>query len=779
MHQLPEPHDKPKEFLPPPANRRQAPVPATYSEIPCGTGPNLRVEAQEAGFLLEYWRMLRRKKGTLTFVAGLGTVAGFLITVPQTPVYQAKTSIEIMGLNQNFLNVKESSPVNEGGTSPDLMDIQTQVTVLRSDALTDRVLAKLGAGAPPGVETGRLPAWRKLLNLPGPAPLNPREQVLEYIKKHFDVGARPNTRVIQVSADSTDPRLAAEFANTLANEFIEQNLEARVNTTERTGTFLSEQLEDMRVRLERSESQLQGYARAAGLLFVAEDKSNVSQDKLLEVQKDLSNARTDRIAKQSRWEMANTSPAEALPDILNDPTLRDYQTKLTDLERQSAELRQVYTPEHAKVKRIQAQIATLLGALSRARGDILKKIKNEDDEAQRREMLLDADYISQRGIVTGEGEKAIQYNILKREVDSNRQLYDAMLQQMKQATLASALRASNIRVVDPAKIPRRPYKPDVFLSSGLGLFAGIFFGAVLVILQERSDRSIQAPGETAVYLNLPELGIVPSDSARKIRIRIAASRDAESGPEQSAVPALRDRIELATWQRKPSPVAESFRAALVSILFSGENGSRPRVMVITSSGPSEGKTTVVSNLGIAVAEVNQKVLLIDADLRKPRLHEVFNLPNKRGLSDLLRSKDQPDRLPEGMIQESGIPDLYVMASGSTTSAATSLLYSNRMPELLRKLRGEFETIFIDTPPMLQIPDARVLGRMADQVIMVVRAGKTTRDAATAAFQRFSEDGTRVLGTILNHWDPKQSANGYYGYYSGYYYNGYYGNYSSK
>lgn len=771
MHHLPEPAPRSKEFLPSPAIRRT--LPASYSEIPAGAAPNLSAESQEAGFLLDYWRMLRRKKGTLTFIAAIGTAGGFLVTLPQTPVYQAKASVEIMGLNQNFLNVKESSPVNEGGTSPDLMDIQTQVTILRSDALTDRVLAKLNGDPPANIQEGRVSAWRKLLNLPDPGPLDPREQALDYVKKHYEVSARPNTRVIQVSAESTDPRLATDFANTLANEFIEQNLEARVNTTERTGNFLSKQLEEMRSRLERSESQLQEYARAAGLLFVADDKSNVSQDKLLQVQKDLSASRTDRIAKQSRWEMANTSPAEALPDILNDPMLRDYQTKLTDLDRQLAELRQTYTPEHAKVKRVQAQIASLQTALTRVRSDILKRIKNEYDEAQRREKLLDTDYVSQRGIVTGEGEKAIQYNILKREVDSNRQLYDAMLQQMKQATLASALRASNIRVVDPAKVPKLPYKPDVFLSSGLGLFAGMFLGVAFVILQERSDRSIQSPGETALYLNLPELGIVPFDHLPKVRIRIAANADAANPAERSGVPALRDRIELVTWQRKPSLMAESFRAALVSILFSGENGDRPRVMVIASSGPSEGKTTVVSNLGIAVAEVNQKVLLIDADLRKPRLHEVFNLPNKQGLSDLLRLKETSDRLPEGMIQPSGIPDLYVMTSGSTTSAATSLLYSNRMPELLRKLRAEFETILIDTPPMLHIPDARVLGRMVDQVILVVRSGKTTRDAATAAYQRFSEDGTRVLGTILNHWNPKHSANGYYGYYSSYY-KGYYG-----
>jgi polysaccharide biosynthesis transport protein len=251
--------------------------------------------------------------------------------------------------------------------------------------------------------------------------------------------------------------------------------------------------------------------------------------------------------------------------------------------------------------------------------------------------------------------------------------------------------------------------------------------------------------------------------------------NAPSGDALAHLPALSSRIELSTWQRKPSAVAESFRATLVSILFSGENGSRPRVMVVTSSNPSEGKSTVVSNLGIAVAEVNQRVLLIDADLRKPRLHDIFNLKNDNGLSDLLRSKDTVGAALEGAIQQTHVPDLYVLTSGSITSAATSLLYSNRMPELLQKLRTEFETIFIDTPPMLQIPDARVLGRMVDRVIMVVRAGKTTRAAAMAARKRFSEDGTQMLGTILNDWNPKRSPNGYYGNYGGYRngYNGYY------
>jgi len=764
MNQLPEAPNTPGKHV----------VPTTYTEVPYSGGGETGSEP-ETGGLLEYWRILRRRKGTLILIAVIGSVIGFLVTIPQTPIYQAHTSLEISGLNTNFLNLKQADPLTQTGTSADNSDIQTQIKILQSDSLIDSVLAKLKTAVLPQPENAsRIAAWRKVLNLPVSSPNDSRAAELAYARNSLKVRAAGQTRIVEITVDSSSPETAATFANTLTDEFINQSLESRWQTTERTGEFLTRQIDDMRIRLERSEDELQRYAGRAGLVFTNDDKTNVSESKLEQVQQALSAAQTDRIAKQSRWEMATTSPAEALPDVLNDAGLKDYQAKLTELSRQSAELRATYTSEYGKVKRVEAQRATLQAALDRERGDILKRIRNEYDEALRREKLLAAEYASQRAVVTGEGEKAIQYNILKREVESSRQLYDAMLQQLKQASLASALRASNVRVVDKAKVPGRPYKPDMPTSAGLGLLSGVFLGAALVIMQERANRSIQEPGESMFYLNLPELGIIPADDiGTRVRLRIVGNKkradepgDAESS--NSSALALPSRVELVTLQRRPSMVAESFRSALVSILFSGENSSRPRVMVVSSSGPAEGKSTVVSNLGIAVAEVNQKVLLIDADLRKPRQHDIFGLKNDRGLSDVLRSKDPVAALQEGFIQESGIPNLYVLTSGSKTAAATSLLYSTRMPELLKKLRMEFETIFIDTPPMLQISDARVLGRMVDQVILVVRAGKTTRDAALAARQRFSEDGTRVLGTILNDWNPKRSPNGYYGYYNNYY-----------
>jgi polysaccharide biosynthesis transport protein len=779
MRQLPQSPPAPGELVSTAIVRREkAPPPASHSDGGYFSAPDPDAQP-ESGGVLEYWRILRRRKGTLVLIACVGAIIGFLVTLPQTPVYRVQTSLEIVGLNQNFLNIKESNPLNESGASVDNIDIQTQIKILQSDSLIDRVLAKMRSNSTPAPESTRIAAWRRFLNLPDPDPTSPRDQSILYAKKHYKVRTTPvQTRIIEVTVDSMNPQIAVDFANTLTSEFIDQNLESRWQTTQHTSEWLGRQLDDMRARLEQSEDRLQSYARQAGLLFTGDQqKNNVSEEKLLQLQQALSSAQTDRIFKQSRWEMANSSPAEALPDVLNDTTLRDYQAKLTDLKRQIAELHATYTDESAKVRKVEGQLATLEAALGTERADILKRIKNEYDEALRRESLLTADYTAQRATVTGESEKAVQYDVMKHEVESNRQLYDAMLQQLKQATLSAALRASNIRVVDPAKFPKQPHSPDIPISTAIGLLSGVLLGALFAIMQERADRSIQSPGETQFILNVPELGIVPAERVGgSIRIRNAGGSSASGKGLIAPLPEdgssnLPARVELTMWQRRPSIVAESFRATLVSILFSGENGSRPHVMVITSANPSEGKSTVVSNLGIAVAEVNQKVLLIDADLRKPRLHDIFNLKNDKGLSDLLRSKEGVAGTVDEAIQQTHVPDLYVLTSGSKTSAATSLLYSNRMPELLEELRTRFETIFIDTPPMLQIPDARVLGRMVDRVIMVVRAGKTTRDSAMAAHRRFSEDGTTMLGTILNDWNPKRSPNGYYGYYNGSYYGG--------
>jgi succinoglycan biosynthesis transport protein ExoP len=802
MENLPTPH--PKFVL-----GTERPSQVGYGQSAPGYGYPEALQADsspdmQAGGLIEYWRMVRRRRGTLIVVAFLGVLAAILIAFTQTPVFRARTALEIQNINSDFLNAKQVNPVSEDGSGANtLTDVQTQMKIVQSEALVDKVVDHLSAAGelkPGQGESEFFSTWLKALRVPVNQQPDDRDYRLrEKAMKSLTVRQLGQTRVIEVLYNSPDPKLAADFLNTLTSSYIESNMEARWQMSQRTGEWLSRQLDDMRVKLERSEDALQAYARRSGLLFTtpqsgAAEKTNVSEEKLRHVQEELSKAQADRAASQSRYETAKSAAPDSLADVLSDTSLRGLQDKLTELQRERAELIATYTAKHEKVRRVEAQMAPLETAFARERDAIIERIHNDYNTALGRERLLQADYASQSKIVTDQAEKSIQYSILKREVDSNRQLYESMLDQVRQASVASAIRASNIRVVDPAKVPHLPYSPDFLLNSALGLLSGLMVGVVVVILRERADRTLQQPGDMQYWTNVTELGAIPSAGAEiGRRIYYAARRKPLPGATPlglNAAPGVNDppavivvgtkkseeRVELMTWQRKPSPVAEAFRAVLTSIMFSGENGSRPHVLVLTSASPAEGKTTIVSNLGIALAEIRQRVLIIDADLRKPRMHELFDVSNERGLSDLLQQPPAVNGTLEaalrGIVQETSIPGLHVLPSGPSTHAAANLLYSPNLAAILKKFRQEFDMILVDTPPMLNIADARVAGRLADAVVFVARAGRTTREAAQAAHQRFAEDRTPILGTILNDWDPAKSPGGYYGNYGGSYYGGY-------
>ncbi len=778
----------------------------------------------DSGGIVEYWRMLRRRRGTLILIAFIGLVASVLVTLPQTPIYRARTAVEIQNVNTDFLNSRQVSPVSEDSSAMNgSADVQTQMKIIQSEYLLDRVLEKVKQqGRIKNVEArfSPLSALRKLLNVASASPADQEYALHQRAMKSLTVRQMGQTRVIEILYTSPDPKLAAEFANTLTAEYIESNMEARWKMSEHTEEWLSKQLDEMRVKLERSEDSLQAYARQAGLLFTSpssgsSEKSNVSEDKLRQLQEELSKAQADRGAAQSAYETAKSAPPETVGDVLSDSSLRELQGKLTDLRRQEAELITTYTPKHEKVLRIQAQIAPLELAFNAQRNAILSRIRNDYDTAVRRETFLQADYTAQTGIVTDQADKSIQYNILKRDVESNRQLYQNMLQQMKEASVASAIRASNVRIVDPARPPHKPYSPVLPLNAAVGLMAGLVSGIIFVITRERADRTLQEPGDVTFWTHLPELGVIPSESVGRGKrgygyynkiygrakesatvtdpdsisdsidtsadlqqlAQLASSSDSQPDSSQSSrkgkeAVAANDPIELISWKHKPSIVAEAFRTVLTSIMFSGENGTRPRVLVMTSASPMDGKTTVVSNLGIAMAEIRQKVLIIDADLRKPRMHQIFDLKNEKGLGTLLRGTELGDNALDGLIQQTSVPGLSVLPSGPSTHASASLLYSPHLRVVFAKLKAEYDMILVDTPPSLQMTDARVIGRIADAMILVTRANKTTREAAIAVSQRFQEDRTRILGTILNDWNPKTSRNGYYGYYKGQNYGSY-------
>jgi capsular exopolysaccharide synthesis family protein len=699
--------------------------------------------ASESGPFFELWHFVRRHPARILIGTLLGILISAAYTVPQTRIYQATATVEIQEMNENFMDFKGALPVSESHPSGASTGMQTQLRILTSYTLLGRVVDNL----PPEqlIPESRLrQLWRRIVKTPAPAAPD-RDARIDHARDNLTVRDTRQTRIVDISYDSPDPEYAAAFVNTLAQEYIEQNVEARWKMSQHTAEWLSRQLGEMRKKLADSEDRLQTYARRSGLLFTAE-KQNPSEDKLRQVQQSLSKAQEERMGKQALWETSQNTPPEGLAEVLNDISLRDYQNKLTDLRRQRAELGTVFKPNFDMVKRLDAQIATLEVALKNERAAILQRIHNDYESSVRHENLLNNSYAAQSDLVAREGEKAVQYGILQREVDSNRQLYELMLHRVNETSIASAMRASNVRVVDPGKAPRRPYKPSMQLNLFWGISAGMLAGMALSIMSERADRRIRYPGDLALHLSVPELGSVPAANGSLVE-----KTNYARGALPKASPSC---VELVAWQQRSSMMAESFRAILTSILFSNTEGRSPKTVVVTSALPCEGKTTVASNMAAAMARIGRRVLLIDADLRRPRLHDVFHVSQDYGLFDLLTSgtKDYRDLLPY-VIQESSIPGAFLLVGGPLTANATDLLYSDTMADLLRQARQTFDMVIIDTPPMLDLPDARVLGRMSDGVVLVVRAGTTTRDIALTVKQRLHEDGITLLGTVLNNWVP--------------------------
>jgi succinoglycan biosynthesis transport protein ExoP len=712
-------------------------------------------EQTEQSASFDAWGIILKRLPVIVAMLVVGTIVGFAISVCETPLYQSKVSLEIQNPNDAPINLPMADLQAE--SSPESY-LPTQSMILQSRTLHERALAKLSSGK---FESG-IPVRQGLLaHLLRSKTSSARTNGLPPIEVKVDI--ENNTRIVNVVCDSPDPRMAASYANTLADVYIDSNLQARWDAINRARQWLAQQLDEARGKLDDSENKLSEYGRASDLMFIG-DKESAAQDKLKEIQAALSDAQAIRIEKQSVYQIAAATPADAVPQVQDNVRLNQYQAQIADLRRELAELSSQYTPEHPKVQKVQAQINQLETSFGAERQNILTRIRSEYQAALMRENLLNGSFRQQSALVSEQSQKSITYNILERDVETNRQLYDSLLQKSKEADVATAMRGSNVRIVDMAQAPPLPYKPNVGWYTLSGSLSGLGLGMVLIMVQEGLDRTFKGPGDSSIHLKLPELGVIPSgklEAAKNLDGFSAAMRLPRANATATAV--SRD-VELISWRNKSSNIAESFRGTLASILQSSDNCVAPRVMLVSSASRGEGKTTVVSNLGIALAEINQRVLLVDGDMRKPRLGEVFNIENDWGLGDLLREKSSLRDSPvEALVRPTYIPNLSILTSGRNSAGATNLLYSSRMVELLQRLRCDFDHILIDSPPMLLIADARILGRLVDGVILVCRAGKTHRDSAFTAKQRLTRDGIPVLGTILNGWDVKGSSRYSYDY----------------
>ncbi|MBZ5601269.1 MAG: polysaccharide biosynthesis tyrosine autokinase [Acidobacteriia bacterium] len=710
---------------------------------------------------MRYVRSLHRSKLAVILLAVSGCVAGLSITVSEFTRYPAHSSLEIVGANADLLNTRQLNPEADDSNSDTYLT--AQVRILQGKSMATRALKKLDAKSRESmiVADPAIDQIKRWLKRPMPSIEQQREDAAAATAKSLTVRAAPGSRIIELSCQSSDPQFAADFLNAIASEYVEQTFELRDSSRKRTEDWLAQQLDLLRRNLADSETQLQLYATNKKLEFTS-DKDDVAMLRLRDLQQQLSRAQDERVAAQSEYSVAQQSVADSVPQVLSNERLSGYQQRLTELRRELAEASATMTPEHPTIRRLEAQVEQMNGALKSERVSILNGIANRYQAALKRESLLKGAYADQSRVVAGQSANTIGYDIIKREVETNRTLYESMLQRVKEANIAWTLRATQVRTIEPAEPSVAASQPPLMANGAAGLAGGLILAILLVLGRMKVDQNIRGPGDTQAYLRLPELGVIPSLSADR------AAEAALSRPIKGLLnigelsTGAKEEVGLVTWQRKPSMLAESFRSTLTSLLCLEAHGQSQRLLVVTSPGASEGKTIVTSNLAIALAESKHRVLLIDADMRRPRLHKILNVGNNWGLSDLLNEPTSLENWPiDALVRKTEIPNVFLLPSGPALAHVAGLLYSERMIELLRKFRGAFDYVLLDTPPILSVADARVLSRLADGVILVVRAGQTGRQTASVAAQRLAEDGTPVLGTVLNDWNPAESV--YYSY----------------
>lgn len=723
---------------------------------PGGGGESLRLSA-----------VLRRYRRPLLAIFGLFMVASILWMKCSEVTYQSKILLEVLGMNQDFIGNKALDP-NSSVATPDSY-VATQVKLLTTDEVIDRTAKILGPTVPANVlnQQSLFARLRGLFGLKVKPAAETGEEVVAQMLRGAKVKPEGEASLISVTLEGPDPKLTADAANTLAEQFQQQVQEARWNAASRTGDFLRSQLEGMRKKLQSSEDAMQNYARSVNLIYTDASRESAATERLRTVQQDLARAEADLDDKQSQIELIKNSAVDALPKVYDDGALRDYKSRMADLQRQKADLLVSYSPKHYKVEHVQSQIDELKAEMERERTTIVHRVQNDYNAAKRRTQLLSDSYHKQLSTVSDQSLAQVKYNMMQHEVDASRQVYQSMLQRVKEATVVSALRASNIRVANAAKPSGRPYSPNLAKTFGIGLLGALMSSVLFVLIRERSNRSIRNPGESIKLIAVPELGVIPSAKF--------PARDLSQVPRRKLLPiagvpesSSTVPVAITSWQGNESLVKESIRSLVTSLVMYGESFYRNRIILMTSPHPQAGKTTAVSNLGLALAESGRKVLIIDGDLRRPRLSSLFDVQDEMGLAELLGAESERKTLPvEASIRATAYPNLHILPSGDALTDLPRLLHSPRLEEVLGMVRNQYDFILLDSPPMMALTDARLLSRSTDGVILVCRSGKTTGEQLAFSYRRLAEDGIEVIGTILNDWNPRSEDPAYFNSYSDY------------
>ncbi len=697
------------------------------------------------------WRTLLKRKWTVVSFTVLILIAVAVATLMQTPIYRAALTLQISYEAPKLVDIGTGNLGDGASVAPLYQFYQTQYVLLSSRMMQDRVNERLAslpealAGSErPETPRDRVEAWvRDMLGRPEPStPAAP--DIVQASRGLLAVTPVQNSELVNLYYDSPDPAKAALILNTWADVYIGQNLERRYGASRSSREFLEVQIKETRQKLEQSERALADYATQEQIVDI-ESSQTIQASNLTVLNEALNTAERRRIQTELAYQQVqSTDNPMGLSTVINNPLVQELRQVRAELEGEYQQKLRIYKPAFPEMLQLRARINELQAEIDREMRNVVDSIKAEYETALAEEIALRARFQDVQGEVLATQDRTMhQYNILKREVETNRQIYDSLLQQYKELSVVSSAETNNILVVDSAQPPAAAYKPDLRRNLLMALIIGLMGGVGLALLFERMDDTVKLPEDVERHLGLPVLGVIPQE------------RRSGRGEAPTA-------LAMLTQDDPRSAFAEAYRSVRTALQFSTADGM-PKLLLVTSAAAGEGKSTTSLSLAIQLAQTGQKILLIDADLRNPSLHKALLVDNGSGLTNYLAGAAKPAEIAK----PTTVPSLFLIPSGHLPPNPAELLASAKMLSLLRLATERFDMVVLDCPPVLGLADALILGNITTGTVVVVEAGGTRRGYVQGAIKRLRSARTNVLGAILTKMDAK--GHGYGDYQSYYYY----------
>jgi capsular exopolysaccharide synthesis family protein len=694
--------------------------------------------------LYDYLLILRKHQWLiLSFMLAVVTIVA-IATFRMRPVYVATARIEIDRENGNILPF-------QGADSYDYMVdsesyIETQAKILTSETLALQTIRNSGLALRPEFSG---PGGPSEAVASGTLANQTRPPELAEFLGSLSVKRVPNSRLMDVSFESTDPQLAARTVNAHIATYVEQNYRSKYESTSQASDWLADQLKDFKIKVQRSEDARIAYERQ-NQIWTLDDKQNMTTQRLSDINKQFTDAQSERMKKESLYEFAKAGNLDAVPQVESNTALTDLLKRRSEASTEYADALAQYGPNFPKVQRLKAQLKDIDDTIDKEKQKILDVLESDYREARQRETLMSEALDQAKAETNQMAEKMVEYNILKREAEANKALYEGLMTKMKETAISGALRSSNIRIVDPAMVPTSPARPAKAKNIVLAFLVGLVGGIGLALLREYLDNTVKTPDDIESLARLPSLAVVPQFAGSNGSKRRGMLPGLSSNGHEK-------RIELVAQHLPKSQMSEAFRALRTSLLLS-QADHPPQVILVTSALPREGKTTAAANLAVTLAQLGDNTVLVDADLRKPGIGRLLNLGTGKyaGLSSYLAGVSSLDLVS---IPHPAIPNLVAIPTGPLPPNPADLLSSHKLADAISELRAKFKFIVIDSPPIMAATDAVILSVHADGVLLVVRSGETPKVAFTRTRDLLHSVKCRILGVVLNAVDS--SAPDYY------------------